>query len=196
MSQPTLILLAGLDGTTKLFDAFVAAAPPGVAFRALPLPNDGPQTYARLTDWLAEQIGSEEVILVAESFSGPLAILTAVRCPSVRGLVLCASFVEPPLPRWLAQLPQWLHSRPPPRSMLRLFLTGGDGALADAVISAVSSVHGRVMAERISAVLSVDVTSELKGLPQPILYLRGTRDRLVSAKSARRIASLRPSIRL
>jgi pimeloyl-ACP methyl ester carboxylesterase len=80
--------------------------------------------------------------------------------------------------------------------MLRLFLTGGDDALADAVIDAVSGVHGRVMAERISAVLSVDVTSELKGLSQPILYLRGTRDRLVSAKSARRITSLRPSTKL
>ena len=65
-------------------------------------------------------------------------------------LVLCASFVEPPLPGWLGLIPSWLRSRPAPPWLLRLFLTGGDTALADAVISAISGVDGRVIAERIS----------------------------------------------
>jgi pimeloyl-ACP methyl ester carboxylesterase len=164
MNQPTLLLMSGLDGTAKLFDRFVAVAPAGVAFRTLPLPSDGPQTYPRLADWLAQQIGSEDVILVA----------------------------EPPVPRWLGRLPDWLHTRRPPKSVLRLFLTGGDGALAEAVSDAVSGVDGRITAERIAAVLSVDVTAELQELSQPILYLRGTRDRLVSAKSAQRISALKP----
>jgi pimeloyl-ACP methyl ester carboxylesterase len=193
MSRPTLVLLSGLDGTAKLFERFVAVTPAGVTVRTLPLPCEGPQTYARLSDWLAGQLESEEVILVAESFSGPLAVLTAKRCPNVRALILCASFVEPPLPRWLAYLPSFVHTRRPSRSLLRLFLTGGDATLASAVVDALAGVDGHIMAERISAVLSVDVSAELAALPQPILFLRGTRDRLVRAKCAHRIRTLRPS---
>ena len=190
------ILLPGLDGTGEMFKPFVAAAPPGVALQSLPLPRGGLQTYPHLATWLIGQLPPDPVVLIAESFSGPLAILAAKDCPNVVALVLCASFVESPVPRAFAHLLPLLRSGPPAAALLRFFLTGGDRRLADAVRVAASGVQGKVIVERIAAVLRVDVTSELQNLRQSVLYLRATHDRLVSARSAVRIRRLRPSTRI
>src|SRR5688500_16166404 len=132
MGLPVAILLPGLDGTAQLFEGFVAAAPADVPVECMALPNDRPRDYAELATWVACRITADRVVLVAESFSGPLALLVADRCARVVAVVLCASFVEPPLPRVLARLPELVWRRPPPAAVLGMFLTGGDRPLADA----------------------------------------------------------------
>jgi pimeloyl-[acyl-carrier protein] methyl ester esterase len=67
-----IVLLPGLDGTGKLFKRFIAAAPPDVSVTAIALP---PQAldYAELADYAARSLpDGEGLVLVAESFSGPL----------------------------------------------------------------------------------------------------------------------------
>jgi pimeloyl-ACP methyl ester carboxylesterase len=193
---PLLLLLPGLDGTGELFAPFIAAAPPGVEVRALALPDDRVRTYPELAEWVCAQLPERSVVLLGESFSGPLAVLAAQRSDRVEGLVLSTTFVEPPLPRVFARCPDVVWSRPPPAFVLKALLTGGDGRLAAAVRGAIRRAPPATIAGRIAAVLRVDVASELSALSCPVLYLQARRDRLVSLGCASRIQALRPSTEL
>lgn len=187
------ILLPGLDGTGDLFEPFVAAAPAAFPLRPVRLPRDRPRGYHELARWLEAQLPSEPMALIAESFSGPLALLIADRCPRVTAVVPCASFVKPPLPSVLAHIPRALLGRTPPSAVLRTLLTGGDRALAEGVRCALQQVDGDIVAKRISEALTVDVSDELRRYPRPILCLRAKQDRIVSARSAEYIRVSRPT---
>jgi pimeloyl-ACP methyl ester carboxylesterase len=190
------ILLPGLDGTGVLSERFVAVAPSEWSVRALPLPADRPRGYLELADYLLPLLPSGRFALIAQSFSGPLAILLANRRPNVCAVVLCATFVQPPLPRLLAAVPRLLKWARPPSLALRAFMSGGDARLANAVLGGIHEIPGDVLAARIAAALSVDVRQELEKLAQPLLCLRATRDRLISERSTRIIRALKPSAEL
>jgi pimeloyl-ACP methyl ester carboxylesterase len=187
-----LILLPGLDGTARLFERFVAAAPSGLAIRLQPLPCDKPRGYRELAEWIVERLPPVPVALIAESFSGPLALLIADQCPRVRAVVLCASFIESPLAIPLPRPPAFLWKKPPPLALLRFLLTGGDRALAESMRHAIGTVPGNVIADRIANVLRVRVQDELKAFSRPLLCLRATRDRLVRMRSTEAIRAVKP----
>jgi pimeloyl-ACP methyl ester carboxylesterase len=193
MASPVSILLPGLDGTGRLFQRFIAAAPAACAVQCLRLPEDRPRGYPELAEWIHDQLPDKPVAIVAESFSGPLALLVANRCPYVVAVVLCASFMQPPLPAFLGNLPNFFWSRPPPAIILRLFLTGGDLALAQAVRHALSGTRPDVLAARIAAALSVDVTAQLRTLSQPLLCLSATHDRIIPATCTETIRAIKPA---
>lgn len=193
MTATDVIVLPGLDGTGQLLEDFVAKAPSGIVARALPLPDDQPQNYQALAEWAMALIPPKPVVLVAESFSGPLAILLAGQCRNIASVVLCASFCKSPKPAWLASLPAAMWRRPPPVAVLQTLLTGGDRALAQAVQRSIGSVRHEAIAERVVAALRADVTTELAQVQQPLLYLRALQDRVVSAKSGEHIRKLLPS---
>ncbi len=195
MIAPLSILLPGLDGTAALFEPFVAAAPPAFPVQPLPLPNDRPRSYRELADWVRTRVPLEPFALIAESFSGPLALLVADRCPQVTAVVLCASFVDAPLPSLLARLPSFVWHRLPPTALIRLFLTGGDRALAAAVRAVTATVPADVIAHRIAAVLRTDVAAELERLTRPLLLLRAQQDRVIPSRSFDRARTLKPSAR-
>jgi pimeloyl-ACP methyl ester carboxylesterase len=132
------------------------------------------------------------VALIAESFSGPLALMIAARCPRVAAVVLCASFIESPLTIPFRRPPAFLWNRPPPLALLQLLLTGGSRALAESVQRAIASVPANVIAHRVASVLHVNVRNELESLSRPLLCLRATRDRIVRARSIERIRALKP----
>lgn len=196
MTQPVSILLPGLDGTGDVFGRFVAAAPAELPVRVQRLPSERPRSYVELVDALLSLLPLEPFALIAESFSGPLAVLIASRCPRVRAVVLCATFVRAPLPRALAHLPEFFWKRPPPQSVLQLFMTGGDRRLAADVREAVATVDGAILHSRVEAILNVDVTAELESLTQPLLYIRAERDRLIPARCADVIRRAKPSARV
>ena len=97
-----LILLPGLDGTSDLFADFFKELPGNVQARALCYPTDaymnGEQLF-RMVDSGAET--DAPFLLVAESFSTPVAIRYAARSrQNVLGLVLVAGFTKSPLSGW------------------------------------------------------------------------------------------------
>jgi pimeloyl-ACP methyl ester carboxylesterase len=188
------MLLPGLDGTGTLFAPFMAAAPAGFPVQALAFLSDRSGSYRELADWVASRLPADPIALIAESFSGPLAILVADKCPQVAAVILCASFVKAPLPRFLSCAPELVFGRSPPTALVSFFLTGGDRELAEAVRRVLKGVPAGVIAARIAAALRVDVSEELQRLPQPVLYLRARNDRLVPARSAAMIRSLTPSV--
>jgi len=192
---PEVVLLPGLDGTGDLFDGLLSAAPRELTVRVLKFPRNRSDRYSELADWVSSALPSRPVALVAESFSGPLAVLVANRCPAVVAVVLCASFVEPPLPRALRALAPLAGSWAPPVSVIRWLMAGGDASLARTLRRALATNPPSTIASRINSALSVDVVADLLSLSQPLLCLIPTRDRLLSSRSFQRVRDLKPSAR-
>jgi pimeloyl-[acyl-carrier protein] methyl ester esterase len=196
VNLPTTVLLPGLDGTGDLFAPFVAAAPSRCRVQPLKLPDNEGLGYAELAEWVHANLPEGRVVLLGESFSGPLAILVAAQCVRVVGLVLSTTFLVQPLSGLLSIVPKLLPgcawSQPPPEFLLRAFLTGGDPVLATALRRAMLGVSGKVVAERIASVLTVNVTAEFQGLGCPVLCLQAGRDRLLSAASVARMRTVKP----
>jgi pimeloyl-[acyl-carrier protein] methyl ester esterase len=97
-----LVLLPGMDGTGNLFADFVEALPDTFEVEVVHYPNNVCLSYTELMTFVQSAAPpSEPFVLVAESFSTPLAIqYAATNPPDLRGLVICAGFVTTPLQGW------------------------------------------------------------------------------------------------
>ena len=197
--ETRLVLLPGLDGTGELFRPLLEVIPPGFSARVVSYPTTGHQTYEALLAYLEGQLQTErDVVLLAESFSGSLAVrYAAAHADRVRAAVLCASFVRPPLPRWLRHLVLPACFRwPPPAWAVRRYMVGpaASEALVAAVTASIRSVPPRVLAERLKAVLQVDCADDLRRCRAPLLYLVAGLDALVRTSSAEAIRAARPDV--
>ncbi|HUE74834.1 MAG TPA: alpha/beta hydrolase [Pirellulaceae bacterium] len=195
-SDTTLILLPGLDGTGKLFEPFLAAAPRGLA----PIPVAYPTQFASYDELepIVRAKLTDHCVLLAESFSGPLGVRLAADA-RVRALILCNSFVSPPHPAWLRHLAIGpLFCVPPPGWLLRRFLLGkvATPELCQSVRDAVRQVPRAVLARRLRQVLSCGEQKVLSSHRKPVLYLRGSNDAVVSLLSWRAIKSVNPDAQL
>lgn len=187
MSQETIVLLPGMDGTGQLFGPFLRASADQFTPKVIALPSSG--SYNSLLESITPRIREAgRVVLLAESFSGHLAVrFTELFPESVTALVLCNSFVAPPRSPLLRVVP-WslLFSVSPPSFVVRQFLLGrgASSELVQSVRASVRETLASVMASRIVSVLTEDSTSSLRRVTRPILYLRGSEDRLVPASSS------------
>lgn len=189
-----VVLLPGMDGTGALFRGFIAHVPAGFAPEPVALPHE-PITHAELARRLGPALKLDAgCVLVAESYSGALALRLAAEHP-VAAVVLVNSFVAPPRHRALQLLAMpMLFALGPPRAAIRHFFVGPSASdeLVDEVKAAVESVPAGVLAARLAEVLSADAGEWLARCAAPILYLRGRDDRLVPEASLRRITAARP----
>lgn len=196
---PLLVLLPGLDGTGDLFRPLLDVLPQGIDCTVVSYPPDVPLSYDDLMPAVAGQLPRDRsLVLLAESFSGPVALKFAAAHPDrVRAIVLCASFLRSPVPAWARFLVgAWLFRLPPPTFGLRLLMVGWrtPRSLVNAVRAAIRRVAPDVLARRVRAVLTVDCTDTLVACPAPILYLRAAQDALVSKRSVHAIAAARPDV--
>ena len=183
-----ILLLPGMDGSGELFREFVAALPEGLVADTVRYPADHVVGYAELEAlvWAAMPTG-EPFVLVAESYSTPLAIQIAATLPEgLRGLVLCAGFATSPvkglLQDLIAMLPLTTLRLAFPTFVVRRFLVGNDApeALVRDVVSEIGWVEPEVLAARAREMLLCNVRAELARVQVPIRYLRPAEDRLVS----------------
>jgi pimeloyl-[acyl-carrier protein] methyl ester esterase len=197
-----LVLLPGMDGTGKLFSEFIAALPEPFEVVAVGYPTERYLPYSELENFVrAASPISEPYMLVAESFSTPLAIQYAATNPAnLEGLVLCAGFATSPVKGWrrfLGSLLAPLVFRVPlPNLAAKLWLVGSDAptSLLTAVRSAISSVQAGVLVARLRAVLASDVRWAVGQIGVPILYIRAEQDRLVSALCVEELRQIRPEM--
>jgi pimeloyl-[acyl-carrier protein] methyl ester esterase len=194
LGDTQIILLPGLDGTGKLFRWFIAAAPRHLSLTSIALPS-GPLNYDDLADSVAHNLpAGEPLVVITESFSGPLALALAQRRP-IAALVYCNSFVIAPRSRairWFV-LPG-LFGLPLPRLLLRRYMLGqaADDALVDDVAEVVASVPASLLTSRLRMVLNTDEADAFARCTVPTLYVRGTEDRLVPDSAWRGMAAVRP----
>jgi pimeloyl-ACP methyl ester carboxylesterase len=195
-----LILLPGLHGTADLFEPLLKEIPAEVARRVVSYPTREVCSTGRLVGLMEEALaGEEEMVLVAESFSGPLALEFARRHPGrVKGVVLCVSFVLPPVPRILCYLATpliWLRC-PIPGIGIRTFLSGfrAPRGLVREVRRVVRVNSVRVLAARVRQMAWVDARRALGECRGPVMYVGARRDRLVGRRALRRVLRVRQDV--
>jgi pimeloyl-[acyl-carrier protein] methyl ester esterase len=191
-----MVLLPGMDGTGALFDRFRAAAPPGFVLDVVPLPAE-PLTYEEIEAAVAPVAAlTPRTVLLGESFSGPLALRLAAHTP-VAAVVLVNSFVRSPVPARLARMATPMFFRlPVPEVLLRRTLLGADAdaALVRELRAALERVPAKVLASRVKEIGRVDASAELARVERPLLYLRGTDDRVVGEASVEAIRARAPRV--
>lgn len=200
-SSTTLIVLPGMDGTGELFPEFIELLKPHIAVKVVPYPRDRPMDYAELTDYVLQQVPQTgPIVLLGESFGGPLAIMVAGRLGErAAGLVLCCTFLRNPTPQWAALMKLaglFPLNRLPAFMVKRVLLSGlDDNAMIKAIQDATASVRSRVLARRLQAVTGLDVAADLRRLTIPLLCIEGTNDNLVAPGTAVEVHTLQPDAR-
>lgn len=182
-----VVLLPGLHGSTALFESFVALAPAWARCIPVPLPTLGDQGIAGLARTLEAEVGSlDGFVLVAESYSGPIAARLAARLgEKVALLALCNPLVELSggLPEGLAAtaaswraLPAWSAAA---------ILADGDNALGSAALEEIRALPGAILEARLAAAFTAMSEELAPFLAPPLLAILGTRDRLVPPEGTR-----------
>jgi pimeloyl-ACP methyl ester carboxylesterase len=202
MSSPlALILLPGLDGTGRLFESFLGALSPTLKPSVVSLPRDM-DGYLALETHVERSLPQDQPFaILAESFSGPLALRIAARGhPHLVAVILVASFTAQPvawIPGFTRHMVHALIFQLPGQVLLmRWFLFGRNApaALIESTIDCLRSTDPAVLAGRIKAALTVDATEAFVRCPVPMLYLGGTQDRLISSQTAVRLRARRSDL--
>lgn len=187
----TLVLLPGLDGTGELFEPFVEALPASVRALVVAYPPAAPLDLAEHARIVASRLPEGRVVLLAESFSGLVAMsLLAEGLPRVEAVVFCNAFAGPPRP-WLLRLAGSLPAlghflRMPPAPLLRCFCAGWRATAAQIawIRRCLAQVSPEVLARRLRLVASHRCAPPARR-DVPCLYLQGRGDRLVPSRAAR-----------
>jgi len=197
MPPPTLILLPGLHGTADLFDGFLKVIPAEFPRRAISYPSDEYLSHDRLLEYIQEQTKEDKsLVLIAESFSGPLAVRFAAAHPDrVRAIVLCASFIRLPQPPWRRRLlaPLLFHL-PILTAALRRYLVGPQAPreLVVRLRESLRQSRPSVLLARLRESFRADCTDALAHCRMPLLYLAGSEDRLIPSAVVDPIRAVRP----
>ncbi len=184
--RPTLVLLPGMDGTGALFGPLLDVIGDAVPTLVVSYPVDRVMSYEELTLLVLDQLpATRKYLVVAESFSGPIAIrLAASPPPGLIGVVLSATFASNPTgfpPRIVRAFASLLVRLRPPRLFVRwrLLRRGASKSLTDFVLRTIQRVDHRVFASRLIEVATVDVRSDRAQTQVPILWMHATRDKLL-----------------
>jgi pimeloyl-[acyl-carrier protein] methyl ester esterase len=197
-----LVLLPGLDGTGDLFVDFIAALPKSLTATTVAYPSDRFLSYSDLHPFVSAAVPqSERFVLVAESFSTPLAVWYAATKPqNLVAVIICAGFVRSPIRRWsgtvraLSKL--WFFRVRPPRNIVEYFLLGRNAPpdLHQKLRRALHRVSPNVLSGRVQEALDCDARDDLGRTTVPLLYLEATFDRLLSPSCKEDFSHLKPDI--
>ena len=194
------LILPGLDGTGRLLGAFAGALPAELGADVVSYPVDRYLDYASLEALVHARVPSDRpYALIAESFSGPLAIALAAKVPPV-ALVLVGSFAASPVGPVMSAIGRALAGAtlavPTPMFGVRQLLVGPDAPedVLRAVHEVMHLVPGPILAGRLRALLQTDMSEALASSRAPLMYLAGSRDRLVWPRVGRAIRALRPDV--
>jgi len=196
-----LVLLPGMDGTATLFDPFIAALGNRISTRAIAYPPGGVTGYPELAAWIRPKLPRGDFVLLGESFGGPLAArLAAERPASLRGLILCATFLSNPRPaaRHLSPLIGLLGMSRPAATIASPALLGWrpTAEARKQFIASVGALTASTLQGRLRAVLASDGAGRFSGIDVPVLCLRATRDWLVPRSAAKEVQAILPTVRI
>jgi pimeloyl-ACP methyl ester carboxylesterase len=199
-----LVLMPGLDGTSELFAEFQRCLPGDLISTTVRYPTSEPLGYNDLMPLIRKAVPpAGPFVLLAESFSTPLAIQYASTRPSnLIGVALCAGFAKSPLAGWRRRIALLfgpvLFRLPLPKFALKALLVGTTASplMLTAVRRAISTVPPRVLTARLRAALTCDASAELSRMTVPLLYLQAKRDRLIRASCGEEIVSIKTDTKL
>jgi pimeloyl-[acyl-carrier protein] methyl ester esterase len=181
-----LVLLPGLDGTGRLFAPLLAALPKDIRTNVVSYPANELLDLPALASLVQRQMPVGKSVLLAESFSGLVALALLGEAPSKVGAVcFVGAFAEPPRPFLLRLAPLASRSaallRSTPAFLLRQYCLGSDATAAQLRLlrESLASVSPKVLGQRLSIVAARH--SFGKPVDIPCCYMRASQDRLVPA---------------
>jgi pimeloyl-[acyl-carrier protein] methyl ester esterase len=197
-----LVLLPGLDGTGQLFTEFLTALPHTLTATVVAYPTKRFLTYSELLQLVGAAVPkTEPFLLLAESYSTPIALKYAATKPSnLAAVILCAGFISTPIASWSPLVKivakPWIFRLRPPRFVLEYFLIGQNAPppLIQTLRQTLQLVHPEVLSDRVREVLNCDVRIDLARTTVPIMYVRASQDRLLAASCHQEILRIRPDI--
>ena len=159
------VLLPGMDGTGTLFKAFIQLLPDAIDVRVVSYPEDTYLTYEQLAGRVMKVVpDSAPYVIIAESYSGPVASLAAAHpVGNLRAVVFVSSFVSLPcghIGSWIAKVvPTALFRLRAPAWILRWFLMNSDTPpeMISEVRDAITRVLPDVLARRFRDALNADM---------------------------------------
>jgi len=187
-SKHHVVLLPGLDGTGDLF--FPIRPYLDKQFDVHIIKYSSESTLAQCVDSAEEQIPADvPVSLIAESFSGPVALaLLARNMFNYRASVLSATFVKTPLP-WLTKIAKHLPNSLISNSIINrkvMDFFASDDKTSNKVKSMsyklLDIVSPADFKARINIINKTDVSNQLDVIDIPLLYIQAINDRVVPAR--------------
>jgi pimeloyl-ACP methyl ester carboxylesterase len=199
VAAPEIVLLPGLDGTGDLFDALAACLASDFTVKVVRYPNDASLGYAGYVELARNAVGTREVFLLGESFSGPIAVLVATQLGrQIKGLMLAATFLKNPWPGWLIRRASRTDPETTPKKIRDAILMGsyGDDELRKKVDRIVRDLSRPVREARLRAIAEVDVRDNFAKLDCPVLALHGREDWLVPMMTMQRAVGRKGGARI
>jgi pimeloyl-ACP methyl ester carboxylesterase len=192
LSNQILVFMPGLDGTGLSFEPILPLLPTDAKITIVRYPKDKLLSFEETVECAAAQIpAGDPPIIIAESFSGPVAIqMIGSGRIKAKALILCATFAKSPRPivwrimRFL-RLPLLIRPDMPKRFFKTVI---GDDKLIAELMPLWKKVHAnvpaRIMDHRLKMINQVDVTKWLEKLEVPCCYLQATNDKIVPSSCA------------
>ncbi len=187
------VVLPGMNGTGALLEEFTAALAPEFEATVVCYPTNIPLGYDDLESIVRNALPRDAAyLLIAESFSGPLAIRIAAAQPSgLKGVVLCATFAETSrylFPR-LSPVMRLIPFRLLPASVLMPIMMGkwSSRRWLSRIDTELRALASNVIVHRINAAAKVDASGLLGAIQCRVLYLRAAYDCLINRESGRLI---------
>ena len=197
MRASEVLFLPGFDGAAELRRPFMDALRRRFATRGVSYPGAALGTlnaYARFA--AAASAAESRPVVVAESFSGLVAVRWAARDPHVAALVLCASFARNPMP-WLTTMGATLpfavklgaHLLPAITSASRDALRRKWSSELSRTLAALPE---EVVAERLRMIAEADITADLGTLAMPIVLVQFEEDVVIGARARQELEAACP----
>ena len=187
MMATKLVLLPGLDGTGLLFQPLLGALGAAFPVQVICYPPDQCLSVEALAAQVRSQVAFDtDTVLLAESFSGLIAVELLRQGILLRSVVFCASFASAPHP-WLLKLAMHLPLErwwrlPLPESLLRLL--GIDARLQALLKPVREQVLPGVAAYRLRLIAAARPFALAQRWEIPCHYLRAVNDRAVPERCA------------
>lgn len=183
-----LVLLPGMDGTGELFAPLLPYLSE-INVKIIPLPQSGEQNYPALASYVKSELPYDDIVLVAESFSGPIAAILAQNTSiKIKGIIFVASFLSPP-----SQLLLKLASFMPVKTLAKLplakhayrYLFLGENA-HNSLVNLFQEVLLQLPSTIIKSRLHTMRTLHWRGLniALPAIYILPLSDRLVAPRKS------------
>lgn len=182
-----LVLLPGLDGTGLLFQPLLEQLGNNLSAQVIRYPPDQCLSVQELAAQVRQEVAFDhDTVLLAESFSGLVAMELLWQGIPLHSVIFCASFASTPRP-WLLQLAMLLPLEtlirlPLPDGLLRLL--GLNARLVELIRQVREQVSPAVFAHRLRLIAAARHQQQEQRWEIPCHYLRATDDWAVPERCA------------
>lgn len=185
-----IILLPGMDGTGDLFKPLLENMSSKIKAKIISFPTNEKLSYKKLIEYVRAKLPSnDDFMIVAESFSGPIAFSIAQNPPTnLKSVVFVCSFLKPPRKFLILSklIPlSFLFRLPIPELFIKRYFLGNK--ISDDVIhlfrKSISKVSKYVLSFRVREIADLEMTKRIVSIR--CVYIQATNDKLVPPSNSK-----------